>query len=452
MTINEKVLEIYHDYYICPHCLGRMFSLYATNTTNLERGNSILLALTMQLHENYLSINEKNDDTVNHLRLLAEKAKFVPAMKVMEKEGLSFDNKIAEPSCYLCDNIFSDLAKYTLEAIRKLENLDYESFLVGTNLHGSIINKEDEFKVRFKILGAESFKSHFNREVGKLLSTQITKSTDFANPDITIIFSLSFDSFSINFVIRSLFIYGRYNKLIRGIPQTHWDCRRCKGMGCVNCNYTGKQHQTSVEELIIPEFIKVSKPTGVKFHGAGREDIDVRMLGKGRPFVLELQNPVVRALNLEDLEKRVNKITKKKVKIHELRFSNKNKVISIKNNAENTKKLYKALVQSEKKITKSQFNELLILLKNQLVGKKLSQRTPERVSHRRADKVRQKYIYELNGRYLKSNLFEFTIQTQGGTYIKELINGDNGRTTNSFTELFANKLICKELDVLHIDI
>ncbi|MHA1670870.1 MAG: tRNA pseudouridine(54/55) synthase Pus10 [Promethearchaeota archaeon] len=452
MTINEKVLEIYHDYFICPHCLGRMFSLLATNTTNLERGNSILLALTMQLHENYLSTNEKNDDAVNHLRLLAEKAKYVPAMKVMEKEGLNFDNEITKPSCYLCNNIFSDLTKYTLKAIKKLENLDYESFLVGNNLDFKIINNEDEFKVRFKILGAESFKSHFNREMGKLLSSQINKSTDFANPDITIIFSLGFDFFSINLVIRSLFIYGRYNKLMRGIPQTHWDCRRCRGTGCEDCNYTGKQYQISVEELIIPEFIKASKSTGVKFHGAGREDIDVRMLGKGRPFILELQNPVVRTLNLKKLEKRVNKITKRKVKIRDLQFSNKNKVISIKDNAENTKKLYKALVQSEKRISKSQFNDFLNLLKNQLVGQRLSQRTPERVSHRRADKVRKKYIYELNGKYLKSDLFEFTIKTQGGTYIKELINGDGGRTINSFTELFDAPLICKELDVLHIDI
>ena len=66
---------------------------------------------------------------------MAEKAKFVPAIKVMEKEGLNFDNEITESSCYLCDNIFSDLAKYTLEAIRKLENLDYESILEGTNLN-----------------------------------------------------------------------------------------------------------------------------------------------------------------------------------------------------------------------------------------------------------------------------------------------------------------------------
>ena len=28
-----------------------------------------------------------------------------------------------------------------------------------------------------------------------------------------------------------------------------------------------------------------------KFHGAGREDVDVRMLGAGRPFVMEVINP-----------------------------------------------------------------------------------------------------------------------------------------------------------------
>jgi hypothetical protein len=32
---------------------------------------------------------------------------------------------------------------------------------------------------------------------------------------------------------------------------------------------------------------------GVKFHGAGREDVDVRMLGRGRPFILQVLNPRV---------------------------------------------------------------------------------------------------------------------------------------------------------------
>ena len=29
----------------------------------------------------------------------------------------------------------------------------------------------------------------------------------------------------------------------------------------------------------------------VLLHGSGREDIDVRMLGRGRPFILEFKNP-----------------------------------------------------------------------------------------------------------------------------------------------------------------
>ena len=33
------------------------------------------------------------------------------------------------------------------------------------------------------------------------------------------------------------------------------------------------------------------QPKDYKFHTGGREDIDVRMLGNGRPFVLEILDP-----------------------------------------------------------------------------------------------------------------------------------------------------------------
>ena len=46
--------------------------------------------------------------------------------------------------------------------------------------------------------------------------------------------------------------------------------------------------------------------TGAKFHGAGREDIDVRMLGSGRTFVLEILEPKIRDLDLETLQEEVN--------------------------------------------------------------------------------------------------------------------------------------------------
>ena len=94
----------------------------------------------------------------------------------------------------------------------------------------------------------------------------------------------------------------------------------------------------------------------------------------------------------------------------------------------------------------------ITLLKKTFEHQGIQQRTPHRVSHRRSDKVREKLIYKINGKFIKPNLFEFRIKTQGGTYIKELINGDNGRTSPSFSEIFNTLLECIELDVLEISV
>ncbi|MFW9937453.1 MAG: tRNA pseudouridine(54/55) synthase Pus10, partial [Candidatus Thorarchaeota archaeon] len=113
-------------------------------------------------------------------------------------------------------------------------------------------------------------------------------------------------------------------------------------------------------------------------------------------------------------------------------------------------KIYKALVYSEKRLSKEDFERKELELRNNFENKKIQQKTPLRVAHRRANKVREKYIYNIKGNFVKSNLFEFIIETQGGTYIKELINGDEGRTQPSFSEIFGIPLLCKKLDVLNI--
>ena len=451
MKITEKALEIYKQYSICPHCLGRMYSLLATNTTNFERGNSILLTTTMQLHKDYLTKDINGYQTViTNLKNLAERAKYIPARNVLENEGLVFLDENEKNKCFLCQDIFSNLNVYVESAIRELGKYEYDNLLVGTNLNAEIVNREDNFKANYEILESESFKSHFNREVGKILTQRVQKPTEFKNPDITVIFTLSYDSFNIDLLIRSLFIYGKYQKLKRGIPQTHWDCRKCRGSGCEACDYTGKQYPTSVEELISPRFKEAAESITSKFHGAGREDIDVRMLGNGRPFILELKKPKIRNLDLNYLEKEVNKIQSGKLKISNLKYSDKKEVISIKAKSENTKKVYSALVYAEEPLDNINFEQKLNLLKNTIENKKIYQQTPNRVSHRRADIIREKHIYKINGEFVNSNLFKFTIETQGGTYIKELINGDNGRTKPSFSEIFNNNLICKELDVIDI--
>ncbi|MHA2180577.1 MAG: tRNA pseudouridine(54/55) synthase Pus10 [Promethearchaeota archaeon] len=449
--IFEIVLKIYKRYYLCVHCLGRMFSLLGTHTTNQERGNSLLLSLTMENHKEFLSNNtERQKFALSNLKILAENANYVPAQEVLRNEGIKFLPLKTDHLCYLCQDIFKKINKYGEKALNTLEGVEFNNFLVGSKPDSHIINREDDLKSQFKILEAESFKSHFNRELGKFLSINLNKPPEFNTPDVSLVYSFDYESSFIDLKIKSLFIRGRYNKFIRGIPQTHWLCKNCMGKGCTTCNFSGKQYLTSVEELISPEFVIKSKATDSKFHGAGREDIDVRMLGEGRPFVLELRNPQFRTLDLKLLEKKVNHDSKKKIKIRDLRLSNKKEVIYLKNEASKTKKVYKALIETDNKISKRRFEEKIKLIKKTFENNKINQRTPVRVSHRRADKVRNKIIYQVEGKLVNSKLFEFVIKTQGGTYIKELIHGDSGRTTPSFTDVFEIPLVCRELDVLEI--
>jgi tRNA pseudouridine synthase 10 len=428
-----------------------MFSLLGSHTTNQERGSSLMLSLTMKNHKLYLSNNkEQQEIALVNLKILAEKARYLPAQRVLTNEGIKYFAINSNQACYLCQDIFLKITEYSDKAISILEGIEFNNFLVGSTPNSQIINREDNLKSEFKILEAESFKSHFNREIGKNISEKLNKPPEFNNPDVTIIHFVDYDSLSIEIILKSLFIYGRYNKYRRGIPQTHWICRNCLGKGCTKCNFSGKQYLTSVEELISPEFVNESSATDSKFHGAGREDIDVKMLGTGRPFIIELRNPQLRTLDLNKIEKKVNKINKKKVKIQNLRLSSKKEVIHMKNEASNTKKIYRAMVEPSHKIHKKIFEEKMKKLELTFINDEIHQRTPFRVSHRRADKVRKKIIHNIKGKFVNSNLFEFTIETQGGTYIKELISGDNGRTSPSFADIFEVPLVCKELDVLEI--
>ena len=117
MSIFSKTIEIYKEYYICPNCLGRMFALLGTHTTNLERGNSLLLALTLKYHQKYLSSdNESQKEALNYLKTLAENARFIPSRKVLENEGIVYSNQNDEPQCYLCQGIFSKIDQYVKKA------------------------------------------------------------------------------------------------------------------------------------------------------------------------------------------------------------------------------------------------------------------------------------------------------------------------------------------------
>ena len=67
-----------------------------------------------------------------------------------------------------------------------------------------------------------------------------------------------------------------------------------------------KLYPESVEELSSKPLLEAAEGEKTLFHASGREDIDARMLGTGRPFVIEVSKPKKRFVNLKEIEAKIN--------------------------------------------------------------------------------------------------------------------------------------------------
>ena len=80
----------------------------------------------------------------------------------------------------------------------------------------------------------------------------------------------------------------------------------------------------------------------------------------------------------------------------------------------------------------------------------IKQRTPSRVLHRRADKLRKRRIRSLSMNIVGEHELELRIRCEGGLYMKELVHGDHGRTDPSVSCILQTEAISKTLDILDI--
>ena len=80
----------------------------------------------------------------------------------------------------------------------------------------------------------------------------------------------------------------------------------------------------------------------------------------------------------------------------------------------------------------------------------IDQRTPTRVSHRRADKIRVRRVYRADLIEMQGNMARIEIRGDSGLYIKELVSGDGGRTIPNLAEALKVDAIVEELDVIDV--
>lgn len=416
----KRAISLMSDGYVCDHCLGRSFAELLSGFSNEERGMTV---------RNFVAflVDSGEELKIDHSNFHGTK---------MHNAKISH----SEPGkCKVCKGFFSQtIGKIASDIVEKTKGYEFETFLLGTVLSSELSKAEEKVWESVGIEFVEPIKNEINRELGKLVEGMSGKRFDQKDPDITIIIDL--EKNEMNLQVKSVYVYGRYQKLARGIPQTKWVCRECGGKGCKRCGGEGKMYPTSVQEIIEKPMLKAFKAKKTKFHGSGREDVDARCLGK-RPFIIEMVRPKIRGGMPKTLQSEVNKSSK--VKVYNLRIASKDDIETVKSSRYD--KTYVARVKFEKKVDKSK----LTLLKK-LKGKTISQNTPNRVLHRRSDLKRMRKVKSISAKLMKNGQVEFKITGEAGLYIKELISGDSGRTQPNVSEIIGNSVKNIELDVVKI--
>ena len=404
MEIEGQVGKILAYGDLCDHCLGRFFGKRSFGLSNDERGRALRISHALA-------------------------------------ENIPFSGK--RDTCWICHNLFQDTEIWAGRVVDALAGTEYSTFLVGSRIPPLTAESEEMVWSDLGLADAEPLKSEVNRTVGKAVSAITGKSVDFTRPDVVVLLDLASGSVSVK--ISPVFIYGRYQKFERGIPQTHWACRSCQGRGCPQCGQTGKQYQDSVEELIARPVVGIFLADSAILHGAGREDIDARMIGTGRPFILEVVSPRKRWTDLSALEEAVNRSAEGRISVSLQRWSVRDEVETLKSNKAHKK--YRILVEVEGSLPDGALQSAL----SSLNGVLIHQRTPLRVSHRRADKVRERRVLDISyiGRSDAGYILEVT--GESGLYIKELISGDNGRTQPSLSGVLCIPARVSSLDVVEVE-
>lgn len=457
------------------------------------------------------------------------------------------------PLCPFCEDLFDEVDLLSDLIVEAIEGREATRLQIGARFPKDQTEEEDLNRKRFGAAGSEALKAALVQEVGNAVLERTDGLTLVQeNPDILAIIDVM--TLTVDLDVRSVYLYGRYRKLQRGIPQTRWPCRACKGRGCERCNGTGLQYATSVQQLVADPLCDLLGADDDAFHGMGREDIDVRCLGRGRPFVVELKSPFRRNIDPETAMAAINLAAKGALEVTSLRPSSRKEVVRVKDtpaeksyairfrieslsegdlavltapmdltqedvqerggkqrkhrgkgarrgdqeapadkplpspapespvvDVASLKALKKAeLVERAKAAgvaetgTKDDLierlvsvapaeaapvvrldNDAIVETLKRLEGVKLAQRTPDRVAHRRADLVRRRSVLATSNPTVEtmadgSTEVEFTLRCESGTYVKETVHGDGGRTQPSVAALIRARCEVLWLDVADI--
>jgi len=321
--------------------------------------------------------------------------------------------------CYICKNLFSNIDHYVKMMQNVSTEYEFSTFAVGAILKQSIIERDDKLRSRFHLRGVDGIKTDVTKELGKKFIRKTKKRIDHLLPDIT--FTINFKTEQCNVKTKPVFLYGRYVKDKRGLPQKEESCRDCKGKGCIFCNNHGIVSFDSVEGRISKFLYEKFKTERIKFTWIGGEDKMSLVMGNGRPFFAKLLSPKKQKLRLTK-KSNLNEIT-----IHDLR-----KIDYIPNGSIPFKSKTNILISTKNKISSNKL-------------KKLKQLVDAAIQITDSNKQYKKTIYKL--KYKKHSLQSFVVEivADGGIPIKKFVNGFS--VIPNISSILDTDCFCENFDV-----
>jgi tRNA pseudouridine synthase 10 len=338
--------------------------------------------------------------------------------------------------CAICHGAFEKIHALAASALSQA-NFEWRSFFLSSKIPAEWQIAEEDVWDSTPSRNWQSLKNNINHDAVAAISAS-GKQYLPRNADAQITFD-----FASGAALASplpLFILSHYNKHSRELAQSLWHCGGCKGRGCKECNSTGIARD-SVERVLADAAKSAFGAEGAKLHASGREDIDVLMKGNGRPFVLEVIAPKIREKGIAKFGDEVNSTNLVSL-VGGARKVGGEYVELVCNS--HFYKEYEAIVMADRPFCDADF----LLLDRKSFS--LSQQTPIRVLNRRADLVRTREISVLCATAGQGGSMRLHVLAEAGSYIKEFINSDGGRTSPSVSSLLFCRVQCKELNVIRI--
>ena len=346
-----------------------------------------------------------------------------PPSKFLGKKYLKKLGKSDHKTCYICKNIFDSLELVLSNIFEKSSHFDFKTFHLGITLKPSFLERDDYLKSKFKIKGIENIKFGIAKELAKKISRRTNSKRITDDPDLFI--QANFKDESCILRAKPMFVYGRYNKKIRKLPQKQGLCRSCNGIGCHNCDFKGIENLQSIEGKISNLFIKKFDCNQVKINWIGGEDQSSLVLGKGRPFFAKILNP-----------KRRNRILRKTSDLEGVYLSELQKLSIQPKGSIPFKSEVSITIDTKKPISSNQLKKLKILENAEIQD---FSRDKRRIKKR---------IYKVGYKKLGKTSFILDLFADGGISIKSLIQQSD--LVPNVSELLENQCECKKFDFKNI--